>query len=112
MTTALVLPGFELPEAVDHPARYSTPIVARHVAGIYAIIHTTSGRCYVGQSRDLAKRWTNHRQDLAAIRHDNSHLQRAWIKYGPEAFDFRVLERCAVDDLDVPTFLRRQAQKA
>jgi hypothetical protein len=29
MTTALVLPGFELPEAVDHPARYSTPILAR-----------------------------------------------------------------------------------
>jgi SAM-dependent methyltransferase len=29
MTTALALPGFELPEAVDHPARYSAPILAR-----------------------------------------------------------------------------------
>jgi hypothetical protein len=29
MTTTLALPGFELPEAVDHPARYSAPILAR-----------------------------------------------------------------------------------
>lgn len=60
-------------------------------SGIYAIIHRESGRWYVGQSRDLDRRWRKHSSQLRHNHHNNSHLQNTWNKYGPEAFDFEVL---------------------
>lgn len=60
-------------------------------SGIYAIIHRESGRWYVGQSQNLDKRWSDHVWRLKNNRHGNPLLQRAWNKYGPDAFDFDVL---------------------
>ena len=60
--------------------------------GIYLITNTANGKIYVGSSVDLDKRWYMHQNRLAAGSHRNSHLQRAWEKYGAAAFTFSVLE--------------------
>lgn len=60
--------------------------------GIYRILHTDSGKSYVGQSVDIATRWASHRSGLVAGTHKNEHLQSAWLKYGCESFRFEVLE--------------------
>lgn len=60
--------------------------------GIYRIVHTDSGKSYVGQSVDIATRWASHRSLLVAGNHKNEHLQSAWAKYGAAAFYFEVLE--------------------
>lgn len=63
------------------------------MTGIYTIVNTESGKVYVGQTGvDTAHRWTQHRSDLRAGRHRNSHLQRAWNLYGEDAFKFVICE--------------------
>ncbi len=73
------------------------------VMGVYAIIHTASGRVYVGSALDVETRWFGHRFELARQQHHSIYLQRAWKKYGPKAFTWRLLERVeSVADL-LPT---------
>lgn len=59
---------------------------------VYAIRHVESGRVYVGSAERVSMRWKKHRWALKAGRHDNVHLQRAWVKYGPAAFAFEIIE--------------------
>ncbi len=62
--------------------------------GVYEIVNLHDGRAtaYVGSSNDIAKRWRNHQLELNKGSHRNQHLQRAWAKYGIEAFAFGVIE--------------------
>lgn len=64
----------------------------RGVGGIYRIVHIESGRCYIGRSGDIAKRWDAHIRDLtASTDHHSAYLQHAWNKYGANAFRFEVV---------------------
>lgn len=65
-------------------------------SGIYSIRHRESGKCYVGSAVNFSKRWSGHRRRLAQNRHHSAHLQGAWNKYGPLAFEFVVMERVQV----------------
>lgn len=69
------------------------------ICGIYAIHSEVNGRTYVGQSSNIPVRWYRHRLYLRNGEHDNPHLQNAWNLYGPEAFEFSVIEECPVDQL-------------
>ncbi len=61
-------------------------------SGIYIIENTKNGHRYVGSAVDLKDRFRCHRQRLCRGKHRNAHLQRAWNKYGEDAFEFEVLE--------------------
>lgn len=61
------------------------------IPGIYAVTNTVSGTVYVGQARNIRKRWEVHRCTLENGKHRNGYLQRAWNKYGAEAFRFEVI---------------------
>ena len=69
-----------------------------NIPGIYAVTNTVSGAVYVGQARNIRKRWEAHRSTLEKGNHRNSHWQRAWNKYGAQAFRFEVF----VDLSEVP----------
>lgn len=60
------------------------------VAGVYLIIHSDGDKVYVGRSVNVQKRWTRHRWELNRGTHRNSLLQRAWVKHGEDAFEFRL----------------------
>jgi GIY-YIG catalytic domain len=60
------------------------------IPGIYLITNTATGSVYVGQSRHIGLRWGHHRHCLAHGTHNNTHLQRAWDKYGSAAFVFSI----------------------
>ena len=64
-------------------------------AGVYAIVHTASGRMYVGSSVRLRRRWADHRRLLRRGSHSNRYLQAAWSTYGEDAFEFVLLEEVA-----------------
>jgi group I intron endonuclease len=68
-------------------------------SGIYAIQHLATGRQYVGSSVSVEDRWLRHKRDLRKGLHHSAFLQRAWDKYGPDAFGFVILETCASPDL-------------
>lgn len=70
-------------------------------SGIYSIRNKANGKLYVGSTVDFASRWASHRCQLRKGTHDNSYLQRAWVKYGEDAFEFAVLMECPEEDLTV-----------
>ncbi|MBZ9714797.1 GIY-YIG nuclease family protein [Deinococcus multiflagellatus] len=69
------------------------------VSGIYAIVHRESGKVYIGSAVDIASRWRLHRKQLQDGTHHAVQLQRAWRKYGPLTFEWRVLEQCPAPEL-------------
>jgi len=63
--------------------------------GIYKITNLVNGKVYIGQSRDIEKRWNKHRWAS-----HNSHLRAALDKYGFENFSFEILEETTQDTLN------------
>lgn len=61
-------------------------------SGIYLIKNRINHKVYVGSSRDISHRLSRHKTDLSKSRHQNEKLQRAWDKYGRDAFEFVVHE--------------------
>lgn len=66
--------------------------------GVYCIRHAESHKVYVGSAVDINRRWKDHKTRLNCEKHGNDYLQRAWSKYGQGAFEFEVLEECAVPE--------------
>jgi len=60
--------------------------------GIYVVRVAGTDKAYVGSAMSLSVRWQRHRAALRAGRHCNPHLQRAWDKYGEDAFSCEALE--------------------
>lgn len=67
---------------------------------IYLIRNLANGKVYIGQTINYRRRKNNHISKLNAGRHFNMYLQKAWNKYGANAFQFEMLEECEVRDLD------------
>lgn len=73
------------------------------MTGIYKITNKINGHSYVGQSRNIQKRWTNEK-GAAFNKNDKSYnypLSRAIRKYGLENFSFEVIEECSEEELNV-----------
>lgn len=70
--------------------------LVEHPGGVYAIRNTANGKCYVGSSSNVKARWRTHLKLLRAGRHYSKHMQSAWNAYGPDAFEFALIE--TVDD--------------
>ena len=60
--------------------------------GIYVWVCAVNGKVYVGSAKNIAVRRTAHLRALKSGNHHSPHFQRAWNAYGPEAFEFVVLE--------------------
>ncbi|KKN02398.1 hypothetical protein LCGC14_1118210 [marine sediment metagenome] len=63
--------------------------------GIYAIVNILNGIMYVGSSFEIEDRWyggDGHFTHLRKGDHDNKYFQRAFNKYGEEAFVAEILE--------------------
>lgn len=65
---------------------------------IYALTHLASGKRYVGSTVNRSYRWSKHRCELNADRHHCQHLQRAWNKYGADAFAFSTIGELPTND--------------
>lgn len=63
-------------------------------SGIYQILNKVNGKVYVGSSATIEVRWKIHKGELGRGVHGNTHLQNAYSKYGPEAFEYFVIEYC------------------
>lgn len=68
--------------------------------GIYKIENLVNGKIYIGQSKHIRQRWTEHKKELRGNRHRNQYLQRAWNKYGEDKFRHEILELCNENQLD------------
>lgn len=60
--------------------------------GIYKITNTINGKIYIGSSKNIEKRWDQHKNKLNFNKHCNPHLQYSWNKYGKEYFIFEIIK--------------------
>lgn len=68
-------------------------------SGIYVIRLILDGRCYVGSSINIEKRWRTHKMQLFDKTHHCRYLQRSWDKYGAVNFQFIIVDRCDPESL-------------
>ena len=67
--------------------------------GIYKIINQINGKIYIGQSVNIASRWSSHKSEFKKRKYDTK-LYRAMEKYGLNNFALEIIEECAQDKLD------------
>jgi group I intron endonuclease len=64
------------------------------ICGIYKIT-SPSNKVYIGQSKDIKKRWRDYKHSKNQIR-----LNRSFEKYSIESHTFEILEECCSEDLN------------
>lgn len=69
------------------------------VCGVYKIENLLNGKVYIGKSKNIRNRWSEHRSELNNGTHINNHLQSSWNKYGEDNFRFDVIYE-AIDEKD------------
>lgn len=67
---------------------------------IYSITNKNNGRVYIGQTIDAKQRKKYHFDTLKNKNHHNRYLQKDYLRYGGEGFEFCVLEYVSTDSLD------------
>ena len=70
--------------------------------GIYKITNLINNKIYIGQSKNIEKRWARHRTGPFNLNNNcyDSPLYRAIRKYGLNNFSFEVIEQCNNTDLN------------
>ena len=61
------------------------------ISAVYKIVNTITGDCYVGSSKDVERRWAQHKRPSRWSERPNSLLYRAFQKYGVYKFRFQIL---------------------
>jgi hypothetical protein len=68
-------------------------------SGIYMWLNVNNNKCYVGSSKNMIRRKSDHLKSLKNNNHHNGHLQKSFNKYGESSFTFIILELCNEEDL-------------
>jgi len=62
--------------------------------GIYKITKKENGKSYIGQSNNIERRFKEHRHKT------DIPIELAIQKYGVDAFEYKIIEECSLDELD------------
>ena len=82
-------------EALNNPDHQ----IGLSVSGVYVIFNKITMEAYIGQSKNIAKRWATHKSGLRSGTHPNKRLQAAWKNYGESVFVFCVFSLVNSDGL-------------
>jgi group I intron endonuclease len=63
-------------------------------SGVYYIKNTLTQKGYIGSSKNINRRKSEHFRELRKNTHKNRHLQSAFNKYGESVFEFSVVVIC------------------
>ena len=69
------------------------------LCGVYCIENIQNNKKYIGISRNIKRRWVEHRCELNNNTHVNQYLQSSWNKYGKTNFKFYIVELCEEEEL-------------
>lgn len=70
-----------------------------YCTGVYQIRNLANGKRYIGSTaKSFSHRWSKHRRDLQRGKHHSPAIQRAWDKYGENAFAFEIVLICSRAD--------------
>ena len=69
------------------------------ISGIYKITNTITGDFYIGSSKDVKRRWRDHKKPSTWNEHPNNPMYIDMRKYGTANFVFEVLEVVEPEEL-------------
>ena len=61
------------------------------ISAVYKITNTVTNDFYIGSSKDVKRRWTNHKSISLWKRYPNNPLYKDMQKYGIDKFSFQVI---------------------
>ena len=70
-----------------------------NVIGVYRITNTVTNDFYIGSSKDIKKRWREHKWPSTWKRYKDNPMYQDMIKYGTDKFVFEILEEVESDKL-------------
>lgn len=62
--------------------------------GVYQIECLSNNKKYIGVSKDIQRRWKEHRSLLFKGQHHSSDMQKDYNQYGENSFEFKVIKEC------------------
>ena len=69
------------------------------IIGIYKITNTVTGDFYIGSSKDVKQRWSNHKKHSTWKNHPNNQMYLDMKKYGTDKFEFQVIVEVEIEEL-------------
>ena len=69
------------------------------VSGVYKITNTVTNDSYIGSSKDVKKRWREHKCQSTWKRFSNKQLYQDMQKYGVDKFELKILAEVEADKL-------------
>ena len=63
------------------------------ISGVYKITNNITGDFYIGSSKDIKRRWVNHRSPSVHKQRPNSKLYKDMSSYGLDNFTFEIIEK-------------------
>ena len=69
------------------------------ISGVYKITNTTTGDFYIGSSKDVKKRWVEHKCKSKWNEQPNNQMYLDMQKYGVDSFEFEVLAEVEAEKL-------------
>ena len=73
--------------------------MAEIISGVYKIINTVTGDFYIGSSKDVKRRWKQHKESSRWNRYPNKQLYLDMKKYGTDKFELQILAEVEADKL-------------
>ena len=69
------------------------------ISAVYKITNTITGDFYIGSSKDVKRRWTEHKIPSTRKRYPNNQLYQDFQKYGVDKFAFELLAEVEIEKL-------------
>ena len=69
------------------------------ISAVYKITNTVTGDFYIGSSKDVKRRWKEHKLPSIWKKHPNNPMYLDMKKYGLDRFDFEILAEVEIEKL-------------
>lgn len=69
------------------------------ISAVYKIINTITGDFYIGSSKNVKRRWAEHKRLSVWKRCSNNPMYQDMNRYGIDSFEFQVIEEVEIDKL-------------
>ena len=69
------------------------------ISGVYKITNTVTNDCYIGSSKNIKRRWAEHKRSTTWKKYPNNPMYLDMKKYGVDKFEFQILEEVESEKL-------------
>ena len=69
------------------------------ISAVYKITNTVTGDFYIGSSKNIKRRWVEHKLPSTWKKHPNNQLYKDMQEYGKDKFVFELLAEVEIEKL-------------